>query len=278
MNPHNRRIIALFGSFLTLLVLGFSDTAQAQTVTLTPSVLNFNVASGQTSPAQTVHVTTSNDPTTVIVQVSGSSPWVHVDQTVVNTPADLHVTVSGLTQGTYVGSFTVAINGNAASVQTVTVNANVGGSSLLSATPSSLTFNGQVGATQGSPQGCPTSGNSCLLSISSSGIQLGYNVNVTPLNSTWLQLNTLSGTTGGQPLVVGVNPSLVAGAGTYTATITAQSTTTNDSVSVNVTMTVGGAATLSVTPSGTLQFFYQTGTAIPSAKSLTLTSSDGFLP
>lgn len=286
MNRNTGRGIALFGTLSCVLLLGFSDTAQAQTITVNPATLNFSLPSGGASLPQTVHVTTSNDPNTVIVQVPSGSSWIHVNgaQTaIVNTPTspDLQVTVSGLSTGVYQGTFTLTINGIPSSQTFVTVNATVGGTSILSASPSSLSFTGQVGATQGSPQGCASQAtpSTCQVVISSSGGQLNFNVTLNPSNS-WLLIDRTSGTTGTatNTLNVGVNPSAVTAAGTYNGTIQVQSTTTGDSVVIPVTLTVGAAPTLSVMPTGPLQFLYQTGTSLPASKTLTVTSNDGFVP
>ena len=56
--------------------------------------------------------------------------------------------------GSYSGTVTVTLNANRAVQQTITVNLTVTGSSALSATPATLSFTGQSGASSGTPQGC----------------------------------------------------------------------------------------------------------------------------
>ena len=280
----NHKTIAAPGVWLGLLILGFSDTAVAQpnTITTTPQQLMFTVVSGGVSPAQPVHVD-STFPTTVVIQVDSNSSWLHVGPgAVVNTPADLSVTVNaqGITPGSYMGTFTVTMSGQSSGL-TVQVGLTVTGSTVLSVNPASMSFVAQFGATQGSPQGCPAqiTSTTCQLAISSSGPVLNYTVfRSTNDAHPWLLIDRDNGTTGGTPLNVGVNPAAVPAAGTYTGTITVQSTTTIDAVAISVTLTVGSIATLSVAPTGPIQFLYQTGTAAPAPQQLTVSSNGGFVP
>ena len=242
----------------------------------------FTVVSGGVSPAQPVHVD-STFPTTVVIQVDSNSSWLHVGPgAVVNTPADLSVTVNaqGITPGSYMGTFTVTMSGQSSGL-TVQVGLTVTGSTVLSVNPASMSFVAQFGATQGSPQGCPAqiTSTTCQLAISSSGPVLNYTVfRSTNDAHPWLLIDRDNGTTGGTPLNVGVNPAAVPAAGTYTGTITVQSTTTIDAVAISVTLTVGSIATLSVAPTGPIQFLYQTGTTAPAPQQLTVSSNGGFVP
>jgi hypothetical protein len=172
-----RRAITWTWILVCLLFVGFSDTAAAQgtTITVTPSgpssPLTFNVPAGNvTSAAQTVSVT-STVATTITVQVSAAAQWLQVDPTIANvsntaaTHLNVRVNPNGLAQGSYQGTFTVAQAQNV--VATVFVNMNVSGQSQLSASPSSLTFTANQGASVGTPASTP-------VTISSTGPQLSY--------------------------------------------------------------------------------------------------------
>ncbi len=162
MTGQNLRGIGLSTFALCLLALGSSDTAWAQTVTLTQNgspitqPLTFNVPLGSVSTAQTIHVTTPpNNGNTVTVQIPQAYSWIQVTPGVIsNTPGDLTVSVNAtsLTTGSHTGNFSVMIVGNPNSAATVTVTANVNGGSVLSATPSSLSFAGQASAGWGLPK------------------------------------------------------------------------------------------------------------------------------
>ena len=144
--------------------------------------LSFTVPIGQTSAAQTINVSTlPNNGNTVTVQIPQASSWIQVSPGVItNTPGNLSVTVNAanLTTGTHTGSFTAMILGNANSVVTVNVSANVTSSSVLSATPTSLNFAAQSNANFGTPQGCAlqNSPTTCQVTILTSGPQLHYNI------------------------------------------------------------------------------------------------------
>ena len=259
----------LSGVFCGLVFLGFSDTARAQSVTLsgatvTNNTINFTVQHGSVSAAQVVHVSTSSDPSTVNVQVGASSPWIHITeastgQNNLSTPVDLHITVdaTNLTQGTQpAGTITVTMPAFPSAKQILTVNVTVNGTSLLSSNPPSLSFTTPVGA---DPATIPTQ----QLTISSSGAQLNYTVTTTTVDGNpWLIPFNSTGTTGSAStdmITVGVNPARL-GVGPYQGTITVQSTTTSDSVAINVMLTVTPNTTLSVTPSTLPPFLYQIGT------------------
>ena len=287
MTRQNRKRIAFPGLVLCLVGLGFSDTACAQTVTLSGpdvsnNVLTFPTITGGSgiSAPQTVHVVTSSDPSTVIVQISNQAPWIQIDHVgSVNTSAsgvDLHVTINttGLSQGSHQGTFSVSTTGSPASQQVMTVNVQISGTSLLSANPATLSFSAQVGTLAAN---IPTQ----TVAITSSGQQLSFTIATNPNNvQPWLVAVNTTGTTGGSPITVGVNPANLS-TGVYTGTLVAQSTTTSDSVVVTVTLTLNPPSNLSVTPTTLLPFLYQLGSNPPSTelmRTLTVSSSTASVP
>ena len=287
----NRHKIWMFGAMACLVGLGFSDTANGQTITALPAGgLNFQVQSGGAFSTQQMSVTTSLDPTTLIVTVPANQTWLTVNGKpsgtsffpnttgVAGSPLMLSVTVNttGYNSGQTLSAFiNIGISGSPTSIN-YQVTMTVGTPSLLSANPANLSFSGIQGSSVGSPNGVP-------VTITSNGAQLNYNVS-TSYNSGgtgWILLSNTTGTTGNTAgFQVQVNPQNL-GVGTYTGTVFVQSQSTGDNVSIQVTLTVTAGATLSVT--GTLQNFiyqYNSGQGNFSAQQQTLmvsTSSGGSL-
>src|SRR5579862_1178587 len=278
MNREKHRGVVLSGALIAVAALSLSDTASGQSITVSPQTLNFSGAAntlvGGCNGANTctVHVTGTNV-STVGVQIAANSQWIKVSPGAIpSLPGDLSVSIdtSQLPSGGSVGSFIVYSSASFSIQQTVTVNATVGGNSQLSATPTSMTFNAQAGATFGTPQGCPIQNGpaSCQITVISSGAQLTYNISATTKDGNpWIIPDRLSGTTNGSPVNIGVNPSLVPGAGTYTGTILFQSTTTNDSASVGITMVVGATPSITASPA-LLNFFYTLGGTLPAQQQI----------
>jgi uncharacterized protein (TIGR03437 family) len=272
-----RRISVLSGVAASLLFLGFSDTARAQSVTLsgpgiTNNIFDVTVQHGGVSPVEPVTVSTSEggNPinSTVNVQVSQAAvSWLQIAEaptgnTDIGTSSGqvvLHLTVNAtnLTQGTQpTGTVTISYLSQPSINVVLTVAVTVSGSSLLSSTPSSLSFTTTVGTPENS---VPTQ----TLTIASSGAQLGYNVTTSTQNGVfWLVPFQSTGNTGSSAtdtITVGINPAGLT-ANTYQGTITVQSTTTADSAVINVTLVVAPNTTLSATPSTLQPFLYQLGT------------------
>jgi uncharacterized protein (TIGR03437 family) len=277
----NRHKIWMFGAMACLVGLGFSDTANGQTITALPAGgLNFQVQSGGAFSTQQMSVTTSLDPTTLVVTVPANQTWLTINGKpsgtsffpnttgVAGNPLMLSVTVNttGYNSGQSLSAFiNIGISGLATSIN-YQVTMTVGTPSLLSANPANLSFSGVQGSSVGSPNGIP-------VTITSSGAQLNYNVS-TSYNSGgtgWLLLSNTTGTTGNTAgFQVQVNPQNLA-VGTYTGVVFVQSASTGDSVSIMVTLSVTAGATLSVT--GTLQNFiyqYQSGQGNFTAQQQTL--------
>jgi hypothetical protein len=195
MTRQNRRSTALFGVLPCLLALGFSDTArsQATTISVDQSTLNFTVPTNGVTTQQlnisannstTVFVNLVNRPAWLTVTPAGqnSFPNVNVSSTQ-PTALNLIVNTTSVAVGTYQYTFTLSIQGSAAAPLTITVNLTVTpGSTLLSASPPSLSFTAQQGAQVGSPQGIP-------VQIISSGQQLNYTLSVSTTDgSQWLSV------------------------------------------------------------------------------------------
>ena len=274
----------IFAALAALAVLGCSDTASAQPqLTVTPqtsasSPLAFNnIPSGGVSPAQTVTVgTTGSTQATVILQISPSSPWLSITPGAsVNIPATLSVrcNTTNLMAGNYNGSFTITVDGAPTDFVTVYVSLSVSGTSQLSATPPTLGFSAQEGATTATPNGIQ-------VQILSSGVPLNYTLQAQTDNGrNWLLLSATQGSTGGAPFTVSVNPSglfATAFPAVFNGLITASSTTTLDAVQISVQVTLNSTAQLSVTPTTPPPFLYQAGTASdPPSQQLAISSAGG---
>src|SRR2546422_970796 len=136
----------------------------------------------------------------------------------------------------------------------------------LSVAPSSLSFSYQQGGS--APASQP------IMVSSSSGAQLAYTVATS--GGVWLSATPTSGTTPGT-VNISVNPASMA-AGTYTGNVTITPSGAAGSaqiVTVTLVVSAGGGtgnSSLKVSPH-TLQFSYQTGNHMPSAKKLMITSA-----
>ncbi len=271
MKSQNSITTALFGAFVCLSLVGFSDTALGQVISVDNSTINLVVPAGGSSSAP-LHVSTNNS-TTVLISTTSQS-WLSVSPSSfqnISSATPLTLTVAAnlagtgfATGSTASGTFSISVPGSQQTPITVTVNIQVGISSVLSANPSSLSFAGQQGSQVGSPSSIP-------VHISSSAAQLSYTLSTTTNDGgSWLLINPLACTTlapcttapSSTGFTVTVNPTGLAASTTpYQGTITAQSTTSLDSIAIPVTLTVNAGPTISVTPTTLPQFLYQVSTA-----------------
>src|SRR3984957_1150828 len=285
MNYHK---ISMFGAALSMLAVGFSDTALGQTITTNPplaSGMSFQVQSGGAQGQQNLSINTPN-PTTVFVAVPAGQTWLKVNNAPggsnipYNTPASLPVEVNttGLSNGQLVSAdITIVIANVPASQVSFQVSMTVGTPSLLTANPANITFSAVQGNSFGSPNSVP-------VTVSSSGQALSYNATPsTTSGGNWLLLtNTSSIPTNSNSagFSVSVNAQNLA-AGTYQGVITLQSTTTGDSTTIPVTLSVTTGSLLNVTPSTLNNFVFQAGSLQgsfqPQTQNLMVSTSGGAL-
>jgi uncharacterized protein (TIGR03437 family) len=275
-----------------LMALGFSDTArgQATTISVDQSILNFALPANGVSTQQ-LAISTNNS-TTVFVNLTNLPSWLSISPAAPNSFPNLNVsstqptllnvtaTTTGIAAGMYQYMFTLSIQGTGTTPLTITVNLNVTpASTILSATPTSLSFTAQQGAQVGNPQGIP-------VQIVSSAQVLSYTLSVSTTDGhQWINLlpsctnlNPCGTDAGG--FTVSVNPAaqgLTARPAPYTGTIIAQSTTTADSVAIPVSLTVSANPVLTVSPASLPKFLYQLGSqgVQPSQQTLAVTSTGG---
>src|SRR5580658_5252814 len=155
MNYHK---ISMFGAGLCMLAVGFSDTALGQTITTNPplgSGMSFQVQSGGAQAVKTLSISTSIDPTTLIVKVPAGQTWLSVNGVPgggnldPNTPASLPIQVNttGLSNGQMVQAvITIQIANLNSTLVSFPVSMTVGTPSLLTANPANITFSAVQGS------------------------------------------------------------------------------------------------------------------------------------
>jgi uncharacterized protein (TIGR03437 family) len=262
---NTRKSLSSIG-ILLLLALGCFDTARAQgTLSASPSQLTFNTQSGVTTPSQTI-LLTSSAPASVTITPLSTNNWLVVTPSSGTTPLSLTVSVGATapTSGTTVAYINATSSAGSLSIP-VTLNANSGGTSPLTAIPNSLSFifppNSTVAATQG-----------IGVSSSSSSVTTFTATGTTSNGGNWLTINPAFGPVPGS-FQVTVNPSVLGSAGTFNAAVAINAPGTTGTV-VPILVTLQGTPSLNVTPSQ-LSFGYQIGTSVPAAQTLSLTSSTG---
>jgi hypothetical protein len=236
-------------------------------LTASPTTLSFNYQIGAAAPAtQTISVS-SNGAALSFTAAAPGGTWLSATPTSGTTPGTVSVFVNpaGLAAGTYNGTVTITSTGATGSPKTVSVSlvVSAAASPVLSATPTTLAFNYQIGAATPATQ---------PISVKSSGAALSYTTAAS--GGTWLTATPASGTTPGT-VSVAVNPAGLA-AGTYSGTVTIASAGAMGSpqaIAVSLVVTAGtGNSTMTVAP-GSLQFNYQNGGSLPSSQALTVASA-----
>jgi uncharacterized protein (TIGR03437 family) len=247
-----------------------SSSSSSSTLTVPTTPLTFNYAIGGTAPAAQAVSITGTSGISFTTLTSGGAWLSATPSGTVPSSLSIAVNSSGLSAGTYNGTVTVSSTGAAGSPAVIPVTLTVTGSGVagpaLTASPSALTFNYQLGSST-TPQsqqinvGGPSGTNFTATAATSSG--------------SWLSV-TPSGTTPGSVSVSVDTTSLAAN--TYSGTITLSAPgVTSQQVSVTLVVsssssTTGGGITAS--PSS-LSFAYQIGGTTPAPQSVTIGGSAG---
>jgi hypothetical protein len=233
---------------------------------LAPTSLTFNYQIGGSNPTPQSVAVSSSTSAAINYTASTATTWLTTTASG-TTPGNLSIGAnpSGLAAGTYTGSVSVASTGASNSPQSIPVTLNVtaaAGKPTLGVSPTSLTFNYQIGGSTPAAQSVATS--------SSTSTAISYTATTA---SAWLT-TTASGTTPGS-LSIGVSPASLA-AGTYTGTVSIASTgASNTPVSLPITLNVTAAAakpTLILSPTS-VTFNFQIGGSTPAAQKVATTSS-----
>jgi uncharacterized protein (TIGR03437 family) len=240
----------------------------AGTLVVNSNSLTFTQTLGGNAPAnQTLNITSNGQPLNFSVAAAnpGSVQWLTVTgNTTGTTPGSVTIAADGskLSAGTYNGTVTITAPGASNTPLLVPVTLTVA-PGTISATPTSLTFTQIAGGTVPAAQ---------TVAVASTPAGLPFTVAAnTKDGGTWLTATPTSGTTN-----VGIQISVAAGTlapGTYTGTVTITSSgATGSPLSIPVTFTVTSSLALTSAPAS-LTFSYITGTTVPAAQTVQITSS-----
>jgi len=234
------------------------------TLTLNPTVLNFNAALNGSSPGgQTISVTASSSTSfTITTATTSGGSWLSANQSGGTTPSSIIIFANStsLGLGTYNGTVTFSVNGTnqvVSVVLSVTTTGSGGGS--ISVDKSSLSFSGQAGGANPASQ---------VVNItSSSGSQVSVTTSATTSSGgNWLSISANSSVT---PVVLTVNASVAAvTAGTYNGNI-AVTPTGGTTVNIPVSLTVTAPPAVSASPTS-LTFTYRVGDPTPATQNITV--------
>ncbi|MHB1020784.1 MAG: BACON domain-containing protein [Acidobacteriaceae bacterium] len=242
-------------------VMVTSNQATTTALTMNPSSLNFNVAAGATSSAQTLQVGT-NDSAIVAWSASASSSWLNLATTNGPTPGSTAITVNAtsLAPGSYTATVSMISLGTTNTTTSIPVAVTVApvANLQLSVTPGTLAFSAVSGTT-------PTSQ---MVSVQSSGSSLSYS---TSSDSPWLSASPASGTTTSSIQINADATKLAAGSYSGNITVTAPAAQ-NSPIVIPVTLQVAANALVG-TPSALS--FVGAITANAPAQTLLLTTSVG---
>ncbi len=249
----------------------FNVTATPQLGVSTPA-LTFNWQIGTANPPrQTFSLSsTGNALGFSLVPTVTAGSWLVVTPVSGTTLANINVDVnpSGLAAGSYTGNIQIIAPGASNSPQNVQVTLNVSTTGFLNVTPASLAFTLQAGATLPASQ---------TLSIaSSSTTAMNFAASATTQSGVpWLTvLAPVSGTTPGTVSIALTNTALTLAPGTYSGTVAFSSPgSTNPATNVPVTLTVTNTPALTLNPSSTLTFVYQTGRTVPAGQTVSVNST-----
>lgn len=238
-------------------------TVSGSNLVASPSLLTFTYQPGTSlPPPQTVNVSlASGSGTVALTGVTTDVSWLKVTSAT-SAPATLQVSINPglLTVGTYEGDVIVNGVGSPNTSLQIPVTVTVNSLPQLTAAPTSLAFNYQIGGALPSPQ------------------SFALSTGDTPLNFTatspgnWVQLSPARGATPSSVLVT-VDPAGL-GVGTYSGNVNVSAVGSAGPVSVAIALNVTGTGLLSVTP-GQLYFAAQAGGSAPAAQSLTVNSASG---
>ena len=242
------------------------NTTAVPTITLSPSELSFEATTNGPKVTKTITVTSSVPGIFYMIASAGS--WLSVPLDDFTTPKVVTITVdpSLLKDPTTLGG-TISFIGFGSGLSGVSKNASVsvnvtagsgGGGNGLTVSPTSLSFQQNVGGTAPATQTLSVTGGSTSFTTTS--------------NKDWLTV-TSSSTTAPATLTVAVNGAatgLITGLNSGIITISGGNTTIT--VPVNFLIESGVASVLTATPSS-LSFSQTLGEAVPGSQTVSLTSN-----
>ena len=277
-------------ALIGLCALTMAPRLSAQTFTVNPTSIALSAPASSTSPSSQVLTVSVAGGGGQVLSLSAASPptnsWLRVVVSTVsacqspvincpisNPPSSVSVTVqanpTGLAQGTYSGQVTLTLTGSPSPPNiivpvTFTVGSGSGGSgSLLTASPTSLTFAALPGAIAQSQN----------VAISNSGGSVSYTVTS---NVNWLSTNLGSnqGVSPGNLTVTASAASLPASVSSYVGTLTLTPTGGGQTTTVQVAFNVSTTQQFQISPSS-LTFSYITGSGNATPQNLTVGLTTG---
>jgi uncharacterized protein (TIGR03437 family) len=251
-------------------------TGASSQLQVSPSTVSFFYQVNQSAPAPQIVTLTATGASTIFFSAvpiidSGPTQWLSVAPVSAvaqpGSPALITATanVAGLPVGTYQARIIITPTSGGVSTFSIPVSLTISNNALLTATPTSLSYNYQSGLPNPATQ---------TVSI---GASAGTINNLTATASTqtggnWLSA-ALSQTTTPATLTVTVSASsLGLSTGTYTGSIAVSSPSAGNTLSIQVTLNVTNNPLIVAAPSS-MSFAYQTGQSIPQSQTLHLTSS-----
>lgn len=246
-------------------------------IAASPASLSFSYQIGGSIPqSQTTSVSTLGSPIsfTASPSVSSGANWLELAPTTATTPATVIVSlnpavIGSLAAGTYTGTVSLSGAGDSVSLS-VPVTLTVSAQSVVTASPTNLTFLYQTGGTNNLTQQ--------NLSLDSGATPVIFNiitsVDPNPAGVGWLVVSSETSNVTPATLTVGVSPGALP-AGTYSGQL---SILVNgiQVVAVPISLTVSSAPLISFNPTS-LTFTYQVGGANPASQLVTTASTGAVL-
>jgi uncharacterized protein (TIGR03437 family) len=241
---------------------------QPTTLLVTPQVLQFNYQiGGPPPPSLRILVDSTNPSSGVAVTISTGSgcDWLTTSFASGTTPFSFlaGVNTANLSPGPYSCTITFAATGATSTFAQASLT--VTQQNIIVASPSTLSFNYQIGGASPTPQSVLLTTNPMNGVMVASSLGGGCN---------WLTLSGGSGTTPYMAMASVNSTGLIAGP--YSCTITFSATGAQNSPTVTATLSVTSPPMTTLSPSlGLLQFgTYQLGNPAPASQSLSVTSTN----
>ena len=248
---------------------------------VSPSALTFNATPGAGIPqAQQIQLTSSSTalPYTMTVNPSssGAPNFLTITQSAATTPATLTVNINAavfasLAPGTYTDNLVLSSSGAGNPTVTIPITLTIANTAALTASPTSMVFNYQLG------QNSPPIQN-VIVSSTGAPVQYSAAVNATSCGS-WLSVSPITGSTqnglgqNGATLTVQALVNAITAPAVCTGTITLTTASSTVPVTINVTLNVVNTAAINVGSAAIVQTINATAPT-PATIPVSLTSTD----
>ena len=241
---------------LTIPVTLTVGTTSFNSISSSPTSLNFQSQVGSPASSQLLYLTSATTKNFLATALTSSGNWLQVTPSSGVTPSSLTVTITPLAvgqAGTYNGIIQVS-NLSDATQLAIPVSMTLNGASLT-VSPQTLSFSLSAGSTAATTQTVQLSGTANNTFTASS-------------DAAWLTATPIAGTIPGNINISASASGLTPG--NYTGTITFTSSGATTTVTANLNVTNSAAPIL--TPS-TLTFQFTPGSAVPPAQTITVNST-----